>query len=82
MAGTLPKQPMTTDELQRLHTALAAKIPDIQVQIDSARILLISTKFFLEVKDGFISMSVLTHPVIKFRHISIKDTIESALKHL
>jgi hypothetical protein len=73
---------MTTDELQRLYTALAVKIPDIQVQVESARILLISTKFFLEVKDDVVSMSVLTHPVIKFRHQNIEDTIESALKHL
>jgi hypothetical protein len=73
---------MTTDELQRLHTALAAKIPDIQVEINSTRILLISPKFFLEVKDDVVSMSVLTHPVIRFPHISIDDTIASALKHL
>jgi hypothetical protein len=73
---------MTTDELQRLHTALAAKIPDIQVEINSTRILLISPKFFLEVKDDVVSMSVLTHPVIKFRHQNIEDTIESALRHL
>jgi hypothetical protein len=73
---------MTTDELQCLHVALLAKIPDIQMQIDSDRVLLLSTKFFLEIKDGIVSMSVLTSPIIKFRYLNIDDTIEFALKHL
>jgi hypothetical protein len=73
---------MTTDELQSLHTALLAKIPDIQIQIDGDRVLLISTKFFLEIEDGMVSMSVLTSSVIKFRYINIDDTIESAFKYL
>ena len=73
---------MTTEEIQRLHTALLTKIPDIQIQIDSDRVLLISTKFFLEIEDGIVSMSVLTSPVIEFPYINIDDTIESALKYL
>jgi hypothetical protein len=73
---------MTTDELQRLHAALLAKIPDLQMETESNRVLLISTKFFLQIEDGIVSMSVLTSPVIKFRYINMDDTIESALEHL
>jgi hypothetical protein len=73
---------MTTDELESLYIAFLGKIPDIQIQMDGDRVLLISTKFFLEIKDGIVSMSVLTSPVIKFRYINIDNTIESAFKHL
>jgi hypothetical protein len=73
---------MTTDELQRLYAVLAAKFPDIQVQNDPDQILFISTKFFLEVKDGFVSMSVLTNPITKFRYTNMDDMIEFALKHV
>ena len=73
---------ITTDDIQLLHTALLAKIPDIQVQPDKDRILFLSPKFFLEIKDGIVLMSVLALPVVKFRHLNIDNTIESALKHL
>ncbi len=73
---------MTTDDIQLLHTALLSKIPDIQVQTDKDRILFLSPKFFLEIKDGIVSVSVLALPVIKFRHLTIDHTIESALKCL
>ena len=71
-----------TNDIQLLHTALLSKIPDIQVETNEDRILFLSPKFFLEIKDGIVLMSILASPVIKFRHITIDDTIESALKHL
>jgi hypothetical protein len=73
---------MTTDELQRLHAALLVKIPDLQMEMESNRVLLISTKFFLQIEDGIVSMSVLISPVIKFRYINMDDTIERALNRL
>jgi hypothetical protein len=73
---------MTDNDIRKLHAALLSEIPDIQVQIERERILFLSTKFFLEIKDEVVSMSVLTCPVITFRHTDIDCTIEFALKHL
>ena len=73
---------MTDNDIRKLHAALLTKISDIQVQIEWERILFISTKFFLEVKDEVVSMSVLASPITKFLHIDIERTIESALEHL
>ena len=47
---------MTDNDIRKLHAALLTKISDIQVQIEWERILFISTKFFLEVKDEVVSM--------------------------
>ena len=73
---------MTDNDIRKLHAALLTKIPDIQVQIERDRILFISTKFFLEVKDEVVSVSVLASPITKFLHIDNDRTIESALEHL
>jgi hypothetical protein len=73
---------MTSEDIQKLQTALLTYIPDIQVEIGRERVLFLSPKFFLEIKDNIVSMSVLTSPVIKFRHINIDRTIKFALEHL
>jgi hypothetical protein len=73
---------MTNEDIQKLHAAMLAYIPDIQVQTDKNRVLFISTKFFLEIKDNIVSISILTSPAIKFSHINIDRTIESVLEHL
>ena len=66
---------MKDNDIRKLHAALLTNIPDIQVQIERDRILFISTKFFLEVKDKVVSMSVLASPITKFLHIDIERTI-------